>query len=179
MNGVPYVLFETLGQMRHRAGALHHVQRRAVCPPNVVDAAIAGEAGDDLDAHAAKVFADHPDLAGQVEVAEDVDADGADAVGWRGSDKLKERIAGRAITILLGALESFGVHRQNGNSLLLADALADRLHVVADDSDDAGGIDKRGFGLMRVDQLAQRRVKLLLASLDNVHSRRSVEKLSR
>ena len=43
---------------------------------NVVHAAIAGDAGDHLDAHTFEVFADHPDLAGQIEVAQDVDA------GW-------------------------------------------------------------------------------------------------
>ena len=137
-------------------------------PPDIVDPSIAGKAGDNFNAHAAKVFANDPNLAGQVEIAENVDADGADAVGWRSSYELKESFAGRSIAVFLRSLKSFGMYRQNGNSLLLADALANCLHIVADDSHDAGGVDECGFGLMRVDQLAQSRVKLLLSSLNNI-----------
>ena len=73
----------------------------------------------------------------------------------RGSDQLEQRLAGRLIAIFLRPLESFGVHRQNRNSLFAADSFADGLHVIADNAHDAGGIDKCGFWLMRVDQLAQ------------------------
>ena len=52
--------------------------------------------------------------------------------------------------------------------LLGLDAAADRGHVVADQADDAGGVDEGGLGLVVVDQLDQRRVELLLAAVDHV-----------
>ena len=137
-------------------------------PPNIIDPSIAGDARDNLDAYAAKVFADHPNLASQIEIAENVDADGTDAIGWRSTHELKKSFAGRFIAVFFRSLKSFGMHRQNRNSLLPADALANSLHIVADDAHNAGGIDECGLGLMRVDQLAQGRVKLLLSSLNYV-----------
>src|SRR5208337_5405419 len=104
----------------------------------IVDPPIAGNAGDNLNAYAAKVFANHPNLASQIEVAENVDADGADAVRWRSSYELKESFAGCSIAVLLRPLESFGMHRQNRNSLFPADAPANGFDIVADDSHNAG-----------------------------------------
>ena len=79
------------------------------------------------------------------------------------------RFAGGAITVLLGALESFRVHGDHGDALFLCDRAADRFHIVADHADDAGGINKRGLGLVRVDQFTQAGAKFFLAAVDDIH----------
>jgi hypothetical protein len=74
---------------------------------DVVDARVAGAAGHDVDAHAAAVLADDSGLAGEVEVDEDVGAVRSDARDVAGAHQLAARLAGRAVAVLLGALESF------------------------------------------------------------------------
>lgn len=50
------------------------------------------------------------------------------------------------------------------------DAAAHGLHVVADETDDAGRIDKRGLGIVQAYEFAQGwGFELLLAAEDDVH----------
>ena len=161
--------FHILGEGGHRTGALHHVERRAVRAADVVDAAVAGHGGDHLDAHLLVIFPDDPGFSGEVEFAENVDAVFADPLGRSLADQLHEGVAGGFVAILLGALESFGMHRQNRDSLLFGNFLADRVDVVPDEADDAGRIDERRVGLILVDQLDERFVKLLFAAVDDIH----------
>ena len=101
------------------------------------------------------VFADHPDLAGQVEIAEDVDAVLGDALGVAGADQPEHGVAGRLVAGPLVALEAFGLDRQHRDAFLRRHPFADRLQVVADDADDAGGVDEGRLGLVAVDQLGR------------------------
>jgi len=57
-----------------------------------------------------------PHFAGEVEIAEDVDADGADAGGGAGPNELEQGFASRAIAVALGAAEALGMDRQDGDS---------------------------------------------------------------
>ena len=86
---------------------------------DVVDPAVAGDIGHHLDAHALEVFADQPDLAGQVEVAEDIDAVFGDAAGVAGADQAAHGLAGGLVALPLVALEPFGLHRQDRDALFL------------------------------------------------------------
>ncbi len=72
MRGAVFFLHH-LGQVHGGPGALDHVQGGAVGPADVVHPAVAGDVGHHLDAHALEVVPDDPDLAGQVEVAQDID----------------------------------------------------------------------------------------------------------
>ena len=80
----------------------------------------------------------------------------ADAHSWRRSRRVKTSVAGRAIAVLLGALEALGVHGDHGYAPLGGDPAADRRHVVADEADDAGRVDEGGLGLVLLDQLNER-----------------------
>ncbi len=104
-------------------------------------------AGNHLDAHAFVVVAHDPRFAGQIEFAEDVDAVRADVGGVAGADEFVKRFARGFVAVFLRAFETFGMHAEHGNAGLGGNAFADGAHVVADDADDAGGINKRGLGL--------------------------------
>src|ERR1035438_5506826 len=121
-------------------------------PPDVLDPRVAGEARNDLDAHAFVVVAQNPRFAGEVEFAEDVDAVRADVRDVAGANEFEERVARGFIAVFLRALETFGMHAEHGNAGLGLDAFADGAHVVADDADDARRIYKRGFGRMMRDE---------------------------
>jgi hypothetical protein len=101
------------------------------------------------------VLADDPGLAGEVEVAENVDAARSDALSRSGADKLQQRVAGRAVAVFLGSAEALGMDRQHRDSFLPAHALADGLDVVADHAHDAGGVDEGGFGLVGINRSVQ------------------------
>ncbi len=161
-------LLHRLCQVDHRAGALHDVQLRAVGPADGVDASVAGERGDNVDADPPVIIADHPGFAGEIEIAEDVDASRADVVGRPGSNEPGQAVAGRPIAVLLRAAEALAMDGQGGNALLRLDPPANLLDVVADQADETGGIDERRAGMIAVDQLAQRRIELLLAAVDHV-----------
>ena len=158
-----------LGQVHGGPGALDHVQGGAVGPADVVHPAVAGDVGHHLDAHALEVVPDDPDLPGQVEVPQDVEAFGADAGGVAGAHQSEHGLAGGVVAGPLVALEAFGLHRQHRDALLLAHLLADALQVVADDAHDAGGIDEGGLGVMPVDEFDQGPVELCFAAEDHVH----------
>ena len=157
-----------VGQPHGRAGALDHVQGRAVGAPDVGHPAVAGDVGHHLDAHLPVVVADHPDLAGQVEVAEDIERILGDSSGVAGADEAKEGVTGGLVAGPLVALEPFGLDRDHRDAVLGLDLPADRLQVVADDADDAGRVDKGRLGCMPFDQLAQGGEQLLLAAEDDV-----------
>ena len=116
-----------LGQVHGGPGALDHVERGAVGAADIVHPAVAGDVGHHLDAHALEVVPDDPDLAGQVEVAEDVDACGADAGGVAGADQLEHGLAGGVVAGLLVALEPFGLDRQHRDALLFGSRVCKRL----------------------------------------------------
>jgi len=136
---------------------------------DVADPAVAGDVGHHLDPHPGEVFADHPDLPGQVEVAKDVDRVLGDAAGVAGADQLEHGVAGGFVAGPLVALESLGLHRQHRDTFFSRHSAADRLQVITDQADDAGGVNEGGFGAMPVDQLDQGRVELLLAAEYHVH----------
>ena len=77
-------------------------------------------------------------------------------------------VAGRAVAVLLRALEAFGVDGQHGDAFLRRHAAADGLHVVADHAHDAGRVDEGRLGLVVVDQFDERLVELLRAAEDHV-----------
>ena len=104
---------------------------------DVIDAPVAGDARNYLHAHALVVIADHPCLASQVEVAENIDAERTDVIDWTGSYNLQQRIAGGAVSVFLRALESLRMYGEYGNSFFQARAFADRFDIVANDADDA------------------------------------------
>ena len=87
----------------------------------------------------------------------------------RGADQLKQRVAGRAVAVLLGAFESLRMYGKHRDTLLPADALAHCVHVIADHADNAGGVDECGLGLMRVNQFAQSGIEFLLAAHHYIH----------
>ena len=73
---------------------------------DVVHSAVAGDRGHDLDADPLVILADHPRFAGEVEIAENIDAVLADAGGRSGAHQRADGVAGRAVAVLLRALES-------------------------------------------------------------------------
>ena len=162
------LLFHRAGQVDHRAGTLHDVEFCAVGPPDGVHAAVAGDGGHHFHAHPLVVVADHPGLAGQVEVAQDVDAVRADGVGGPGADEPGQPVARRPVAVFLRAAEALAVDRQHVDPFFGLHAAANRGHVVADQADDASGIDEGGVGPVAVDQFQQRRVELLFAAVDHV-----------
>ena len=86
---MPIVFFHHIGEIHGGAGTLDDIEAGPVGPADIVDPAVAGDIGHHLDADAVEVFADQPDLAGQVEVAEDIDAVFGDAAGIAGADQLR------------------------------------------------------------------------------------------
>ncbi len=138
-------------------------------PADIVDPAVAGDIGHHLDADALEVFADQPDLPGQVEVAEDIDAVFGDAAGIAGADQLPHGRAGGLVALALVALEAFRHHRQDGDALFLGNAPAYRRQVVADQADDAGRVDEGRLRGMPVDQFDQGLIQLGFAAEDDVH----------
>ena len=132
-------------------------------------ARIAGDARDDLDAHALVVVAQNPRFAGEVEFAKNVDAVRADAGDVARANEFVNRLARGAVAVLFRAFETFGMNAENGNAGLLGNPFADGAHVIADESDDAGRVDERGFGLVMRDKFEQRGFELFLAAEDHVH----------
>ena len=166
--GMPYFCFHVLGQADHRAGALHDVQGGPVGAANVVHPAVAGDRGHHLDADPLVVVADDPRFAGQVEIAEDVDALLADAGGRARAHERADGVARRAVAVLLRPLEAFRVDGQHGDAFLRGHAAADGLDIVADHADDARRIDEGRFRPVVVDQFDQRLVQLLRPAEDHV-----------
>ena len=168
MRGAVFFLHH-LGQVHGGPGALDHVQGGAVGPADVVHPAVAGDVGHHFDAHALEIVPDDPDLPGQVEVAQDIEALGADAGGVAGAHQAEHGLAGGVVAGPLVALKPFGLHRQDRDALLLAHLFADALQVVADDPHDAGGVDEGRLGVVPVDEFVQGPVELGLAAEDHVH----------
>lgn len=108
-------------------------------------------------------------LPGQVEVTEDIDAMRAEVGRITGAHQAEHGLAGGLITGPLVAFEAFRLHRQDRNTLLSADLLADALQIVADEPHNAGGVDKGGLGVMPVDEFHQRLIKLILCPEDHIH----------
>ena len=136
---------------------------------DIVHPAVAGDIGHHLDADLFQILADQPDLAGQVEVAQDVDAVRRDPGRIPGAHQLEHRLAGRLVAGPFVALEPLGLDRQDRNIFFLGHCPANRLEIVADDTDDTGGVDKGGLGPVPVDQLDQGRMELFLAAEDHVY----------
>jgi hypothetical protein len=104
--GNPIAIFHDPGQIHGRAGTLHHVEGRPVGAGQISNAAVAGDIGHDLHAHALKVFADHPDLARQIKIAEDIDGKRGNPGGVAGADDPGHGIAGCGVPGPLVALEA-------------------------------------------------------------------------
>jgi hypothetical protein len=166
--GSAIALFHNLGEVHGRPGALHDVQGRPVTALYVGDAAVTGDVGHHLDTHLFEILSNQPDLAGQVEIADDIDRVLGDAGGVAGADQPGHGAAGRLVAGALVAFEAFGLHRQYRNAGRGGDFFADRLEIVADDADDAGRVDEGRLGMMAVDQFIQGLLKLFLAAEDDV-----------
>ena len=85
------------------------------------------------------------------------------------ANEFVKRVARGVIAVLLRAFETFGMHAEHGNAGLFGNAFADGAHVVADEADDAGRINKRGLGRMMRDEFEQRGFEFFLAAEDHVH----------
>ena len=136
---------------------------------DIVHTAIASDRGDDFDTHALEIVADNPSFARDVEIAKQVDADRADAGRIARADQSINRFAGRAITILFRALESFTRDGENRNTFCGRNLFADRSNIVANHTNDTGRVNKRGLGLMLFDQLHKRAFEFFLAAVDDIH----------
>ena len=64
------------------------------------------------------------------------------------ADELEECVACGLVPILLGSLEALRLHRENRDSRLEGNLAADGFHVVADETDDAGAVDKGRLGFV-------------------------------
>lgn len=162
------LLLHHFGQVGHRPRALDDVQFRPVRAPDLRHPAVAGETGGDIDAHAFVVILDDPGFSGEVEFAHDVDAFGGELLAVVPADQLEQRLAGRPVAVLLGALEALGVNGDDRNPGLPRHFGADRFDVVPDQPDDAGAVDERRLRMILGDQLGERRVELLLAAVDHL-----------
>ena len=92
MKGMPYCSFIILARWTIEPEHCTTLSAGAVAAADVVDPAVAGDGGHDLDAHPLVVAADHPGFAGQVEIAQDVDAGRGDAARCEpGADELGQR----------------------------------------------------------------------------------------
>src|SRR5208337_5557738 len=157
------------GQVHGGAGALHQVQGRPVGPADIIHPAVPGDIGHHLDPHAGQVVTDDPDLPGQVEIAQDIDAGGADAGEVAGAHQTEHGLAGGPVTGPLVAFETLGLHRQYRDALLPGHLFADPFQIVADEAHDAGGVDEGGLGLVPLDEFHQGPIKLVLRPEDDVH----------
>ena len=83
-------------------------------------------------------------------------------------DQSEEGFTGGLVPVFFGPPEPFGMDRDDRNALLGLHFFADRLHVVADQADDAGGIDEGGLGRIGLDQLRQGGVELFLTAVDDL-----------
>ncbi len=137
-------------------------------PADVINPAIASDVGHHLNPHALVVFPHHPYLPGQVEVAEDIEGVLGDACRITSADQPEHGLAGGLIASPLVALEALGLHRNHRNAGLRRNRLADRLQVIANDADDAGGIDKGGLGAVAGNQLQQGAAQLFLSAEDDI-----------
>lgn len=61
---------------------------------DIINPPITGDVGNHLDTHALVVFADHPDLAGEVEITENIEGILRDGAGVARTDQAEKRIAG-------------------------------------------------------------------------------------
>jgi hypothetical protein len=76
-------------------------------PSNIGYPGISGYAGDDINADSLEIIPNNPGFAGEIEIAQDIDAEGTDLVYLTGARKAIQRFARSLISIPLGALESF------------------------------------------------------------------------
>ena len=161
-------LLHHVGQIHGGARALDDVQGRAMAAFNVVHPAVAGDVGDHLDADTLEIFADQPDFAGEIEIAEDVDGVFADTRSIAGADQPGHGIAGRLVASPLVAFKPFRLYRQHRDAFFRRDLFADRLQVVADQADNAGRIDEGRFRLVAVDQFVEGLLEFFFAAEDHI-----------
>ena len=92
----------------------------------------------------------------------------ADAAGVAGADEFVNRLARGTVTVPFRAFEPFGMHRQNRDAGFLRHALANGSHIVANQSDDAGGIHERRLRLVMRDKFEQRGFEFFFASENHI-----------
>ncbi len=137
-------------------------------PHDVFDASIPGDIRNGLDAHFFEVVPNDPQLAGQVEVPEDIDAQGRDVRDIARSDQPEERFAGGAVPLALVAFEPLGLNRNDRDFLFRANAPANPLQVVSNDPDDAGRIDECRLRIMALYEFGECTIELVFAPENDV-----------
>ncbi len=156
------------GQIDEGGGTDHHRRLRPVGGGDIMVSRVAGDAGANAHAELFKQRLHHPEFAGQVELAENVDVIGRDVVRLLGADHMVEqRLAGQLVAEVLRADEARRVDRHHGKPELLRRAAADGLDIVADQRGDAGRIDEDRRRGICVRNLADRLEQLLLALSQN------------
>ena len=131
---------------------------------DLVDATIAGEHRDHLNAHFLKVLADDPALASHIEIAEQVDRVRLHRGRVARADEREQGAAGSAVAVALGAAKALGQHWNHRDSDVRLHPLAHRRHIVADHAHDAGSVDKGGARHVLGDEPTQGRFQTLLAA---------------
>ncbi len=142
-------LLHLAGEIDERGRADHHVGARRMRAGDVEIARVAGNAGAHPHAEPFEQRLHHPELAGEVELAEDIDVHRADVVGLVRADHVVEQgFAGELVAEVLRADEARGVNGHDRRAEALGGAEADGVEVVADQRGDAGRIDEDGRGAM-------------------------------
>ena len=127
-------------------------------------ARVARDAGAHAHAELLQERLHHPELAGEVELAENIDVHRTDVVRLvRADDVIEQRFARKLVAEVLGADEARGVNGHDRRAEALGGAEADGVEIVADERGHAGRINEDGWGAMLFDDLADGLEELLLA----------------
>jgi len=156
------------GQFHGGPGTLDHVEPGPVAAADIGHPTVTRDVGHHLDTHLLEVFPDDPDFAGEIEVTEDIDGNGAHIGHVAGAGQGEHGLAGRGVALALVALEPFRLDRDDRNAGLGRDVTANRVHVVADDAHDAGGIYESRIGLVTGDKFEQGGLELFFAAEDDI-----------
>ncbi len=136
-------LLHLAGEIDQRGRADHHVRAGGVRGGDVEIARVAGNAGAHPHAELLEQRLHHPEFAGEVELAEDIDVHRADVVRLvRADDVVEQGFARELVAEVLRADEARGVDRHDRRAEALGGAEADGVEVVADQRGDAGRVDE-------------------------------------
>ena len=157
-------LLHLAGEIDERGRADHHVGARGMGAGDVEIARVARDAGAHPHAECLEQRLHHPEFAGEVELAEDIDVHRADVVGLVRADHVVEQgLAGELVAEILRADEARRMDRHDRRAEALGGAETDGVEIVADQRGHAGRIDEDGRRGVRLDDLADGLEELLLA----------------
>ena len=153
----------------HRLGADHHRRAGAMRRGDLVIAAVAGNAGQDADAEFVEQRLHLPQLAGEIEFADDVDVVGRGVFRLdRADDMVEQGFARELVAEVLRPDEARRIDRDHRLAEFFRRRLADRVDVVADHRRHAGLIDEDRRRIVFLDDLAARLEQALLAAEHDV-----------